>query len=261
LQLNFDFEKKGAVQMAKTILITGATSGFGAATARKFAAEGWQLILTGRRSERLEKLQAELTGAVRQIIPLDVRDRRQVFDQLGSLQNIDLLLNNAGLALGLEPCWDVNIEDWEIMVDTNIKGLMYCTRALLPQMVARNSGHVINISSTAGSWPYPGGNAYGASKAFVQQFSRNLRADLLGKKVRVTNIAPGMAESEFSNVRFKGDDEKAAQVYQGAVPLRPEDIAEMVWWVASLPAHVNINSVEAMPVDQSWGPLAVHREG
>ncbi|NOY13368.1 MAG: SDR family NAD(P)-dependent oxidoreductase [Deltaproteobacteria bacterium] len=246
--------------MTKTILITGATSGFGAACAKRFAAEGWQLILTGRRTERLEQLQGELGRAVRQIIPLDVRDRHQVFEQLGPLENIDLLLNNAGLALGLEPSWEVAIDDWETMVDTNIKGLMYCTRAVLPQMVARNRGHVVTIGSVAGSWPYPGGNVYGGTKAFVQQFSRNLRADLAGKKVRVTNIAPGMAESEFSNVRFKGDDEKAAQVYQGTDPLLPEDIAEMVWWVATLPAHVNINAIEAMPVAQSWGPLAVQRE-
>lgn len=246
--------------MAKTILITGATSGFGKATAKKFAAENWQLILTGRRVERLAKLQSELGNKVRQIIPLDVRDRQQVFDQLGGLENIDLLLNNAGLALGLEPAWDVNIDDWDTMVDTNIKGLMYCTRAILPKMVGRNSGHIINISSTAGSWPYPGGNAYGSTKAFVDQFSRNLRADLLGKKVRVSNIAPGMAESEFSNVRFKGDDSKADQVYQDTEPLRPEDIAEMVWWAANLPPHVNINAIEAMSINQSWGHLAVNRE-
>lgn len=246
--------------MAKTILITGATSGFGAACAKRFAAEGWQLILTGRRVERLEQLQTELGAAVRQIIPLDVCDRQQVFAKFEALQDVDLLLNNAGLALGLEPAWDADIDDWETMVDTNIKGLMYCTRAILPQMVASNSGHVINVGSIAGSWPYPGGNAYGSTKAFVQQFSRNLRADLHGKKVRVTNLAPGMAESEFSNVRFKGDDEKAAKVYQGVEPLRPEDIAEIVYWVASQPAHVNINAVEVMPVNQTWGPLAVQRD-
>jgi NADP-dependent 3-hydroxy acid dehydrogenase YdfG len=244
----------------KTILITGATAGFGAACAKKFAAEGWQMILTGRRAERLEQLQSDLGAAVRQIICMDVRDREQVLAQLGPLENIDLLLNNAGLALGLEPAWEVDLDDWETMVDTNIKGLMYCTRAVLPQMVARNSGHVINIGSVAGSWPYPGGNVYGSTKAFVQQFSRNLRADLYGKKVRVTNLAPGMAESEFAKVRFKGDNEKAAKVYQGAEPLRPEDIAEIVYWVACQPPHVNINAIEVMPVNQTWGPLAVQRE-
>lgn len=246
--------------MTKTILITGATSGFGAATARRFAAGGWQLILTGRRNDRLQQLRDEMKGCVRDIISLDVRNRQQVFDQLAALADIDLLLNNAGLALGLEPAWEVDPDDWETMVDTNIKGVMYCTRAILPQMVARNSGHIVTIGSTAGRWPYPGGNVYGGTKAFVEQFGRNLRADLLGKKIKVTTIAPGMAESEFSNVRFKGDEEQAAQVYQGAEPLRPEDIAEMVWWVANLPAHVNINTLEAMCLDQSWGPLAVNRK-
>ena len=172
---------------------------------------------------------------------------------------VDVLLNNAGLALGLEPSWDVSIDDWDTMVDTNIKGLMYCTRAILPKMVRRNSGHVVNIGSTAGSWPYPGGNVYGGTKAFVQQFSRNLRADLIGTQVRVTYIAPGMAESEFSNVRFKGDEKMAAAVYKGAEPLRPKDIAEAVYWVVNRPAHVNINAVEMMPVDQTWGALAVSR--
>jgi 3-hydroxy acid dehydrogenase/malonic semialdehyde reductase len=248
------------MKMIKTILITGATSGFGAASARRFAAEGWQLILTGRRSERLLQLQDELGSKVLKTISLDVRDRQQVFEKLGQLQDVDLLLNNAGLALGLEPAWDVNIDDWDTMVDTNIKGLMYCTRTLLPQMVARNNGHIINISSTAGRWPYPGGNVYGASKAFVQQFSRNLRADLIGKNIRVTDIAPGMSKSEFSDVRFKGDDERAAKIYAGTEYMRPEDIAEMIWWVANLPAHVNINFLEAMPITQSWGPLATHRE-
>ncbi len=246
--------------MEKTILITGATSGFGKACAEYFAVQGWQMILTGRRIERLEQLQDQLGAAVQQIIPLDVRDREQVFEQLGSLKKVDVLLNNAGLALGLEPSWKVDIDDWDTMVDTNIKGLMYCTRALLPQMVERNNGHIVNIGSTAGSWPYPGGNTYGGTKAFVQQFSRNLRADLINTRVRVTNVAPGMAESEFSNVRFKGDDEQAAKVYQGTEALRPEDIAETVFWIVNRPAHVNINAIELMPVDQAWGPFTIHRK-
>ena len=245
--------------MAKTILITGATSGFGAACARRFAAEGWRLVLAGRRRERLDSLRAELGETVRACITLDVCDRQAVAAALQDLAEVDVLLNNAGLALGLEPAWQANLDDWETMVDTNVKGVMYCTRAVLPGMVARDRGHIINIGSTAGSWPYPGGHVYGATKAFVQQFSRNLRADLLGTRVRVTNLAPGMAESEFSQVRFKGDDERAAKVYQGAEPLRPEDIAEIVYFVANLPPHVNINALEVMPVDQAWGPLAVHR--
>jgi len=246
--------------MPKTALITGATSGFGAACARRFAKEGWTLVLTGRRKERLEKMQEELGDAIRAVIALDVCDRQGVFDALQGLSEIDLLLNNAGLALGLEPAWKVNLDDWETMVDTNVKGVMYCTRAVLPGMVQRNCGHIINIGSTAGSWPYPGGSVYGGTKAFVQQFSRNLRADLLGTRIRVTNIDPGMAESEFSDVRFKGDIAMADAVYAGTEPLRPEDIAEAVFFVATMPPHVNINALEMMSIHQSWAHLAVHRK-
>lgn len=245
--------------MAKTVLITGATSGFGKACAEYFAEKGWQLILTGRRTERLEELQQQLGAAVRQTITLDVRDRQAVEAALGNLSDVDLLLNNAGLALGLEPAWDINLDDWDTMVDTNIKGLTYCTRALLPHMVKRNSGHIINIGSVAANWPYPGGNVYGGTKAFVQQFSRNLRADLIGHDVRVTVIEPGMAESEFSNIRFKGDADKAAQVYEGTRALTPRDIAEIVYWTAERPAHVNVNTLEVMCIDQAWNPFAVHR--
>lgn len=246
--------------MSRTILITGATAGFGSACARLFAQRGWQLILVGRRAERLQALQEELGAAVLVTLALDVREREEVFNGLAKVPAVDVLLNNAGLALGLEPAWDVDINDWDTMIDTNIKGLTYCTRALLPLMVERNSGHVINIGSTAGSWPYPGGNVYGGTKAFVEQFSRNLRADLHGTAVRVTYIAPGMAESEFSEVRFKGDSEKAARVYRGTKPLRPEDIAETVYWAVDRPAHVNINAIELMPVTQAWNALAVHRD-
>lgn len=246
--------------MSRTILITGATAGFGRACARLFAKQGWRLMITGRRADRLQALQQELGEAVIAALTLDVRDREEVFNQLTGLPPVDVLLNNAGLALGLEPAWDVDIHDWDTMIDTNIKGLTYCTRALLPGMVERNSGHLINIGSTAGSWPYPGGNAYGGTKAFVEQFSRNLRADLHGTGVRVTYIAPGMAKSEFSEVRFKGDKEKAAQVYRGTKPLNSEDIAETVYWVADRPAHVNINAIELMPVVQAWNALAVHRD-
>ena len=246
--------------MAKTILITGATSGFGEACARRFAAEGWKLVLTGRRRERLETLKAELGDAVAKTLVLDVRQRQAVKETLADFAHVDVLLNNAGLALGLEPAWDVNLDDWETMVDTNIKGVMYCTRAILPAMVARNSGHIVNIGSTAGSWPYPGGNVYGATKAFVEQFSRNLRADLLGTRVRVSYLAPGMAETEFSQVRFKGDGDRAAGVYADTQPLRAEDIADIVYYMTTLPPHVNVNALEVMSVSQSWGPLAVHRK-
>ncbi|MBK5274364.1 MAG: SDR family oxidoreductase [Desulfuromonadales bacterium] len=249
----------------QTIFITGASSGFGAACARIFAVPGNRLILTSRRVDPLIKLQEELSGVCDvQIIPLDVRDREAVQGAVEALpepfRNIDVLLNNAGLALGLEPAHQVNLDDWDAMVDTNIKGLMYCTRIILPGMVARNRGHIVNISSTAGAWPYPGGNVYGGSKAFVTQFSRNLRCDLLGTKVRVTCIQPGMAETEFSAVRFKGDQEMAAKVYEGTEALTAGDIAETVAWVINRPAHVNVNTLEMMSIDQAWGPFAIHRE-
>jgi hypothetical protein len=248
----------------KTIFITGASAGFGAACARMFATGGNRLVLTARRIDPLIRLQEELSATSEvHIIPLDVRDREAVQGAIESLperfRDIDVLLNNAGLALGLEPAHQVNLDDWETMVDTNIKGLMYCTRFVLPGMVARDRGHIVNISSTAGAWPYPGGNVYGGTKAFVTQFSRNLRCDLLGTKVRVTCIQPGMAETEFSKVRFKGNEEKAAGVYQGTEPLRAEDIAETVRWVVSQPPHVNVNTLEIMPVNQTWGPFAIHR--
>ncbi len=250
--------------MSKTAFITGATSGFGMACARRFANEGWRLILAARRNERLQELQKELGNKESvHVIVLDVRDRRAVQGAVENLpdsfKKVDVLINNAGLALGLEPANKADLDDLETMVDANINGLMYCTRSLLPTMAARKQGHIINLGSVAGNWPYPGGNVYGATKAFVKQFSNNLRADLLGTRIRVTNIEPGMAESEFSIVRFEGDTDKAAQVYEGMKPLIPDDIAEIIYWVASLPSHVNINSLEVMPTSQSWGPLAVHR--
>jgi 3-hydroxy acid dehydrogenase / malonic semialdehyde reductase len=250
--------------MSKTVFITGASAGFGTACARHFAANGWRLVLAARRGERLADLREELGGAAVHVVTLDVRDREAVLAAVAELPpefaTVDLLINNAGLALGLEPAQRCSLDDWETMIDTNIKGLTFCTRALLPGMVERNCGHIVNIGSTAGSWPYPGGNVYGGTKAFVAQFSRNLRADLLGTKVRVTTIAPGMAESEFSIVRFTGDAEQAANVYKGTEPLTPEDIAELVFFVNALPERININSLEVMPTCQAWGPLAVHRE-
>ncbi len=246
------------------VFITGASAGFGAAFARRFVAEGHSVIISGRRVERLEALREELGAARVHAVPLDVRDRAQVEAIIAGLPpafaEVDVLINNAGLGLGLDPAWRADPADWDAMVDTNVKGLMYMTRALLPGMVERNRGHVINLGSTAASWPYAGGNVYGATKAFVHQFSLNLRADLAGTKVRVTDIAPGLVGgSEFSNVRFKGDDARVAKLYADVDALMPDDIAEAVYWVASLPPHVNINMLEMMPVAQSFAGLSVAR--
>lgn len=246
-----------------TVLITGASSGFGAAAARRFAEAGAKVIATGRRQDRLEDLKKSLGERVH-VATLDVQKREDIDRCLAELPaaygEIDVLVNNAGLALGLEPAQEAVMEDWTTMIDTNIKGLIYATRAILPGMVARDRGHIINIGSVAGNYPYPGGNTYGATKAFVKQFSLNLRADLLGKNVRVTNIEPGMAETEFSQVRFKGDDALASQVYKGVQPMRADDIAEAIFWVATLPRHVNINRLEMMPVMQAFSPFSVHRQ-
>ena len=250
--------------MKRIVFITGASSGFGKACARRYGQEGWYLILAASRLKPLQELQEELGEPRTYILPLDVRNRDAVDSAVAALpepfRSVDVLVNSAGLALGLEPAHKADLDDWETMVDTNIKGIMYCTRALLPGMVARNRGHIVNISSTAGAWPYPGGNVYGGSKAFVTQFSRNLRCDLLGTRVRVTCIQPGMAETEFSKVRFSGDESKAAKVYEGTTPLTAEDIAETVQWAVNRPAHVNVNTLEIMSIDQAWGPFAIHRE-
>lgn len=251
--------------MSQTILITGATSGFGKACALKFAENGWRLILVARRKERLDQLDTDLASQTAVLkIPLDVRNRTEVLEKFQSLppdfNEVDVLVNNAGLARGLLPAPECDLDDWDNMIDTNIKGLTYCTRAILPGMVRRNKGLIVNIGSVAGNWPYPGGNVYGATKAFVQQFSRNLRADLLGKNIRVTNIEPGIAKTEFSVVRFKGDRAQADKVYKNTEPLRAEDIAGIIWWLANLPEHVNINQLEVMPTMQAWGPLAIARK-
>lgn len=249
----------------KTILITGATSGFGEAIARSFAANNdWQLILTGRRQQRLDALQQELGGASKvHTSCFDITDRKAVTQAIEDLPSqfadIDVLVNNAGLALGLEPADKTDLDDWETMVDTNIKGLMYCTRKLLPKMRTRNQGYIINIGSVAGNWPYPGGNVYGATKAFVKQFSLSLRADLLGSNIRVTNIEPGNAETEFSMVRFKDDEQRADGVYQNTVALTADDIANTIWWLVNTPEHMNVTTMEVMPTQQATGPLAVYR--
>ena len=250
--------------MKKTVLITGASAGFGAACARKYAGQQARLILAARRLKKLETLQQELGNTECHLLQLDVRDRNGVAESFaslpGSFREVDILINNAGLALGLEPAHEADLDNWENMVDTNIKGLIYCTRQILPGMVRRRRGHVVNIGSVAGSTPYPGGNVYGATKAFVKQFSNNLRADLLGTPIRVSNIEPGLAETEFSLVRFNGDAARAAEVYKGMQPLAAEDIAEIICWVTSLPPHININSMDVMPVCQAWAPFAIHRQ-
>ena len=229
-----------------TVLVTGASAGFGAEIARRFARDGWSVIGAARRAQEGVSL------------VLDVRDRAAVEAACADLE-VDVLVNNAGLALGMEPAQRASLDEWEQMVDTNCKGLMYVTRAVLPGMVARRRGHVINLGSVAGEWPYPGGNAYGATKAFVRQFSLNLKADLLGTRVRVSEIEPGMAETEFSLVRFGGDAEKARAIYAGTQPLSAEDIADTVHWIVSRPAHVNINTISLMPVSQAFSPFAVKR--
>jgi len=244
------------------VLVTGATSGFGEAIARRFAREGASVVVTGRRKERLAALEKEL-GERCHALAFDVTDRRACEKAFASLparfSALDVVVANAGLALGLEPAPKADLADWETMVDTNIKGLLYTVRLLLPGLVERDRGHVVVLSSVAGSYPYPGGNVYGASKAFVTQFALNLRADLIGSNVRVTSIEPGLAETEFSLVRFKGDKGKAAQPYQGIEPLSAEDVADAVHWACSRPERVNVNRIELMPTMQAFGPFAFKR--
>ena len=243
--------------------VTGASSGFGAAITRRFAKDGYRVVAAARRVEKLESLRKEFRELILPLT-LDVREKTAVEAAVSGLPTdfaeISVLVNNAGLSLNLEPAYRVPLEDWETMIDTNIKGLLYCTRLILPGMVERRAGHVVNISSVAAFYAYPGGNVYGATKAFVTQFSLNLRADLLGTPVRVTDIEPGLAETEFSVVRFKGDENRASTVYSGTKPLTAEDIADAVHWVVTRPAHVNINTISMMPVCQAFAPLAVYRD-
>jgi 3-hydroxy acid dehydrogenase / malonic semialdehyde reductase len=248
----------------QTVFITGASSGFGAAAARRFAARGDRVIAAARRTDRLQSLAKELGPDVLLPLTLDVRDRASVEQATASLPadfaEVDILVNNAGLALGLEPAQEADVGQWEQMIDTNCTGLVYMTRALLPQMVARGRGHVVNLSSIAGTYPYPGGNVYGATKAFVHQFSLNLRSDLHGTGIRVTSIEPGMSGgTEFSDVRFGGDSDRAVAVYAGTQPLTADDVAAAIEWATSQPPHVNINVIELMPVSQTFAPFQVHR--
>lgn len=242
-----------------TVLITGATAGIGEASVRAFADAGWHVVATGRRADRLEKLAGERVHT----LSFDIRDDAARDEALASLpapfSEIDLLINNAGLALGLEPAQKASLDNWQTMIDTNITALVSITHKLLPGLVARKGG-IINLSSVAATYPYPGGNVYGATKAFVRQFTLNLRADLIGTGVRVTSIEPGMVETEFTLVRT-GSQEASDKVYAGVNPMTAEDIAETMLWVATLPPHFAVNTLELMPVNQANGPFAVQREG
>lgn len=243
------------------IFVTGVSAGFGAAIARRFIKEGHNVIGAARRVERLNELKRDL-GDNFFPLELDIRERDHVLGALNRLpekfKEIDVLVNNAGLALGLESAYNADFEDWLTMINTNVIALASVTHAILPGMVERKRGHIINLGSIAGTYPYPGGNVYGATKAFVKQFSLNLRADLAGKKVRVTDVEPGLCgTTEFSQVRFKGDSEKARKLYDGTNPLTSDDIAETVYWIATLPAHMNVNRIELMPTSQSFSALNV----
>jgi 3-hydroxy acid dehydrogenase / malonic semialdehyde reductase len=245
-------------------LVTGASTGIGEAVVRRLAADGWRVIAAARRQDKLEALAHELGPHVRPFV-LDVSDRAAVVALPQALpegwREVDLLVNNAGLALGIGPAHQVDLEDWELMVAANVNGLMRCTHVLLPGMVARGRGHIVNIGSITGEYPYPGANVYGASKAFVRQLTKGLKADLVGTPVRSTVVEPGLvAGSEFSNVRFKGDDARAAAVYAGTEPLLPADIANAVAWVASQPLHVNVTMLQIMPTCQAPGPAIIYRK-
>ena len=251
--------------MSSTLFITGATSGFGEACARRFAEAGWSLVLTGRREERLQALAGELSAKTRVLpLTLDVRDRAAMSAAVDNLPEefatLRGLINNAGLALGTDPAQSCDLDDWDTMVDTNIKGMLYCTRLLLPRLIAHGAGAgIVNLGSVAGDYPYPGSHVYVATKAFLKQFSLSLRSDLLGTGVRVTNIEPGLSESEFSVVRFGGDKAKADAVYAGTEPLTPDDIAESIHWTLNQPKHVNINRIQLMATCQAFSNFNIHR--
>ncbi|WP_201549890.1 SDR family NAD(P)-dependent oxidoreductase [Psychrobacter fjordensis] len=243
------------------VLITGASAGFGKALAERLVAKGHRVIGCARRLDKLQALATELGEAFLPVV-MDVSDTASIPQIIADLpdgfKQIDVLVNNAGLALGAGPAQESNLDDWMRMTDTNIKGLMALTHAVLPAMVTRDSGYIINVGSIAGSWPYFGGNVYGATKAFVKQFSLNLRADLLGTQVRVTNLEPGnVAGTEFSNVRYHGDDDKAAKVYDGFKTMTGDDVGDILLWLIESPAHINVNRLEVMPVAQTYNGLTI----
>ena len=247
--------------MKKTVFVTGATSGFGEAIARRLSQEGYKIVALARREDRLKKLASELGDT--HIIVADIRDKKAVFDAVDSLpdkfKDIEVLVNNAGLALGQEKTIDAKVEDFETMIDTNVKGLIYSTKAVLPLLYKQEKGYIFNLGSTAGSWPYPGSNVYGATKAFVKQFSLNLRNDLVGTNIRVTNIEPGLCKTEFSEVRFKGDKAKADSIYEHTNFITAEDIATILLNCLNMPESVNINRVEVMANTQTWAGLAIEK--
>ncbi|WP_372845438.1 SDR family NAD(P)-dependent oxidoreductase [Psychrobacter sp.] len=247
------------------VLITGASAGFGKALAERLVAKGHRVIGCARRLDKLNAL-ADTLGEAFLPVVMDVSDTASIPQTIADLpddfKQIDVLVNNAGLALGTEPAHNASLDDWIRMTDTNIKGLIALTHAVLPAMVARDSGYIINVGSIAGSWPYFGGNVYGATKAFVKQFSLNLRADLIGTQVRVTNLEPGnVAGTEFSNVRYHGDDDKAAQVYDGFKTMTGDDIGDILLWLIESPAHINVNRLEVMPVAQTYNGLTIAKQG
>ena len=248
--------------MTKTALITGATSGFGAASVRRFANAGWRVVATGRRADRLKRLADEFGAARVFTASFDMRKADAIEAALAGLpasfRDIDLLINNAGLALGTAPAQKASLDQWNQMIETNVIGLVTITHKLLDTLIARK-GAIINISSVAASYPYPGGNVYGGSKAFVSQFSLGLRSDLHGTGVRVTAVEPGMAETEFTLVRTSGNREASDKLYKGADPMTAENIADTLFWIATLPPHMNINRIELMPVSQSFSPFQVDR--
>ena len=247
--------------MKKTAFVTGATSGFGEAIARRLSQEGYKIVALARREDRLKKLASELGDT--HIIVADIRDKKAVFDAVDSLpdkfKDIEVLVNNAGLALGQEKTIDAKVEDFETMIDTNVKGLIYSTKAVLPLLYKQEKGYIFNLGSTAGSWPYPGSNVYGATKAFVKQFSLNLRNDLVGTNIRVTNIEPGLCKTEFSEVRFKGDKAKTDSIYEHTNFITAEDIATILLNCLNMPESVNINRVEVMANTQTWAGLAIEK--
>ena len=249
--------------MDKIAFITGATSGFGRAAAHRFAALGWRVVATGRRADRLQALVAELGADRVHGACFDVRDADAMRAALDALpepfRGVDLLVNNAGLALGTKPAQDASLDDWRTMIDTNVIALVTLTKALLPALIARRGG-IINVSSTAATYPYTGGNVYGGTKAFVSQFSLNLRADLHGTGVRVTSLEPGMAETEFTLVRTHGDQAASDALYRGAEPMTADDIADVIAWIATLPPHLNVNRLELMPTRQSFAGFQIQRD-